>query len=76
MFGFQNSNTQARAQAQARAINLAPLPPVNAVAARRADVTARLQRPASRGGFREGCGWRVGCCGFPGAGGPGPAAPR
>lgn len=67
MLDFQNSNTQAQTQAQSRAFNLTPAPPVIAVAARRADVAARLQRPAGRGGFREGCGWTVGCCGFPGA---------
>lgn len=38
MLGFQNSNTQAQTQAQSRAFNLTPAPPVIAVAARRADV--------------------------------------
>lgn len=60
MFSFQNSNTQARAQAQARAINLAPVPPVNAVAARRPDVTARLQRPASPGAFGKAAAGELG----------------
>lgn len=51
MLGFQNSNTQAQTQAQSRAFNLTPAPPVIAVAARRADVARVCSVPLGAGAF-------------------------